>query len=141
MSVMRGYYSLIQFCPDLSRLETVNVGVVLLCPDAGFLAARTSANNNRSQRIFGRENVDGPRLNAAKAAIEARLRKDAAALRSLDDLKQFIATRANDLILTPPRSLKVVSPKQDLERLFRELVGGRSLHERREPLVPPTYPN
>jgi hypothetical protein len=128
---MRGYYSLIQFCPDFSRLETVNVGVVLLCPDAAFIKARTSSNNDRCRRVFGSNAVDGSRLNSAKAAIEARLRKDAAALRSLDELKQFIATRANSLVLTPPRSIKVASPTDELHRLFKELVGAEEGEEQR----------
>ena len=28
----KGYYSAIQYCPDRSRMEAANVGVMLLCP-------------------------------------------------------------------------------------------------------------
>ena len=44
MTTEKGYYSLIQFCPDVSRLEAVNLGVILFCPGSAFLQAlcRTS---------------------------------------------------------------------------------------------------
>ena len=41
----KAYYCLIQYCPDMSRLEAANVGVVLFCPEKGFLAARMSRDN------------------------------------------------------------------------------------------------
>ena len=53
MNAHRGYYSLIQYCPDLSRLEAVNVGVVLFCPEPRFIEARTSAGNDKPRRLFG----------------------------------------------------------------------------------------
>ena len=37
MNSKRGYYSLIQFCPEPSRAEAVNLGVLLFCPEAGFI--------------------------------------------------------------------------------------------------------
>ena len=39
----RGYYSLIQFCPDTCRLEVANVGVVLYCPEVSFLISKLPA--------------------------------------------------------------------------------------------------
>lgn len=38
---MKGYYSIIQYCPDLSRFEAANVGVLLFCPERAFLKALT----------------------------------------------------------------------------------------------------
>ena len=37
MKPSRGYYCIIQYCPDLGRLEAANIGVLLFCPDRGFL--------------------------------------------------------------------------------------------------------
>ncbi len=51
MSTKRGYYSLIQFCPNPSRAEAVNLGVLLFCPEAGFIGARTSATNQRAAKL------------------------------------------------------------------------------------------
>ena len=41
MKPSKGYYSLIQYCPDLGRLEAANVGVLLFCPERGFLKFST----------------------------------------------------------------------------------------------------
>ena len=40
-TVTTGYYSVIQYCPDRSRLEAANVGVLLFVPAGGYLRART----------------------------------------------------------------------------------------------------
>ncbi len=136
MKFKRGYYSLIQFCPNPSRLETVNVGVVLLCPDAGFIDARTSANNQPAARLVGRGKLDIPALNSAKQAIEHRLQVDRASFKSHEDLQAFVNTRGNNLKLTDPRPVKVCDPPKDLDKLFEELVGGRLRTQQKTPLSP-----
>ena len=69
----KGYYSLIQYCPDRSRLEGANIGVVLFCPERRFLQARLSNGNDRLRRFFGAGSFDPSALAAAKRAIAARL--------------------------------------------------------------------
>lgn len=127
MKPQRGYYSLIQFCPDASRMEAVNVGVVLFCPGLEFLDARTSNNNRRAEKLVGRSNLKREALNAAKEAIERRLIVDRQAFQNLEDLERYIDTRANCLKLTQARPVKVFNPETDLDRLYEELVGGKSL--------------
>ena len=136
MKPKRGYYSLIQFCPNPSRLEVVNVGVVLLCPDADFIAARTSAGNRRAETLVGRGELDKSALNSAKRAIEHRLEVDRASFKSHEDLQKFVNTRGNNLKLTTPRPLKVFDPPKDLDNLFAELVGGRTRTQPVEHLTP-----
>ncbi len=126
MKYKRGYYSLIQFCPDPSRLEAVNVGVVLLCPDADFIAARTSAGNQRAKKLVGSGELDKPALNLAKQAIEHRLEVDRASFKTHEDLRKFVDTRGNNLKLTTPRPIKVFDPSEDLDNLFAEFFGGRT---------------
>ena len=125
MNSTKGYYSLIQYCPDLARLEAANVGVLLFCPEPHFIRARTSSSNQRIGRYFGSEDCDWDQINALKAAIEERLEAEGTQFRKLEDLERFIATRGNEIQLTPPRPVKVFNPEQDLEGLFRRLVGGR----------------
>ena len=43
MNPVKGHYSIVQYCPDLARRETVNIGVVLLVPDREFLQTRMVA--------------------------------------------------------------------------------------------------
>ena len=136
MGATKGYYSLIQYCPDRSRMESANVGVLLLCPEVGFVQARTSAGNDRIRRFFRDEPFDAQRVNAAKRAIEHRLEVDGESFRTPEDLVRFMETRGNDIVLTPPRPMKVSDPKSELDALFRELVGGRARRGRRAVEIP-----
>jgi hypothetical protein len=119
LKTLKSYYSLIQYCPDPARLECVNVGVLLLCPETGFLDAKLSQNDDRVQLLFG-PNLDLVRFNAAKQAIKNRLKTEN--IRELKDLSEFIATRANELRITQPRPVKVIRPDQALQDLFDGLV-------------------
>ena len=135
MRAAKGYYSLIQYCPDRGRAEAVNVGVALFCPDHRFLDARVATATARAARLFGRESFDLRRLKAAMHAIASRLRHDRDDFRKLEDLEQFIATRANELLLTPPRPMKVEDPEHELNELFEDLVGGQAhRHKARDPV-------
>ena len=124
MAMSRGYYSLIQYCPDLSRLESANIGVLLFCPEKRFLAARVSADNARIRHFFGSEGHDWQRINSFKKGLEERLEAEQGTIVTLSDLERFIATRANQLQITPPRSMKVDAPVVELDALFKELIGG-----------------
>jgi hypothetical protein len=137
MNAKRGYYSLIQYCPDPGRLEAVNLGVLLFCPEVGFLEAKIGSNNDRVRKFFGRESFDNWALNKAKQALVARLYLDRAQLQTLEDLEQFIQTRANEVILSNLRPVKVLkNPQKELDDLFRELVGNERRQRRSKPVVP-----
>src|SRR5262245_46736281 len=126
MKTATGYYSIIQYCPDPSRLEAANVGVVLFCPSLKYLAARTAAGNDRIRRFFGAKNIDRKQLNTIKMSIQRRLEVDRDQFKELADLERFAATRANAMRLTPFRVVAVESAEHDLRRLFDRLVGGRA---------------
>ena len=124
MKPTKGYYCLIQYCPDLSRLEAANIGVLLFCPDRLFLQARTARDNRRIQHFFGREGHDLSQINSFKMGIEERLEVEHPNIQSLDDLQQFIQLRANQIQITAPRPMRVRNPEEDLDQLFQDLVGG-----------------
>jgi hypothetical protein len=124
----KGYYSILQFVPDLERSEGANVGVVLFCPDKHFLKAQTATGNDRVRRFFGPEenvDLDLDRLNALKAAFEERVAVEAERLRTLEEFRQFVDSRANQMLLTSPRPIKISDPQAELATLFEALVGGR----------------
>jgi len=110
--------------------------VLLFCPALNFIDARTSGGNDRVRRFFRGREIDVERLNVVKRSIERRLRVEASRFKALEDLNQFISTRANDIILTPPRPMKVLEPRADLVALFDELVGGRARQRREGVLIP-----
>jgi len=126
MNPTRGYYCIIQYCPDLGRLEAANIGVLLFCPDRDFLKARTSSDNARIRHFFGDEPHDWIRINSYKLGIEERLEMEHNEIRTLEALEDFIARRANLIQISPPRPMKVRDPEKDLDQLFQDLVGGQA---------------
>jgi len=130
-----GYYSLIQYCPNASRAECANVGVLLFCPDLNFLDAHLTSGNDRVRRFFGKDlQLDLARLNTQKKAIKDRLLIEKDHFRSLGDLENYIRTRANRIRITEPRSIRVVEPAKQLTELFEELVDGRRGHYAVQPV-------
>jgi hypothetical protein len=63
---MRGYYSLVQFCPDSARAEAANVGVVVLCPDRHFIDCKFASSNDRVRRFFSVQGEQLERLDQIK---------------------------------------------------------------------------
>jgi len=119
------YYSLVQYCPDSSRLEAVNVGVVLACPREKFVDAVFASANDRVRRLFGKDGLDLPSLNDAKQALANRIRHSSPELSSEAGLAGFATSRGNDLTLTHPRPMRAENPALALQQLFEDLVGGR----------------
>lgn len=129
MQSFRGYYALVQYCPDASRLEVVNVGVILSCPELKFIDGKVAGSNRRVARVFGRSSFNAQQLRTAKLAIVNRIKTQATELVDPVALEQFARTRANEIILTAPRPIRVSDPAMELDNLFTELVGGRpTLH-------------
>lgn len=130
-----GYYCVIQYCPDRSRLEAANVGVLLFSPAHEFLSSRLAQANDRIRRFFHEEAGDLGQINVLKRQLEHAIVAETPGIRTLLDLQAFAARFANELLITAPRALRVESPEIELAQLFDELVGGRV--RRDPPIVPP----
>lgn len=130
MTYHQAWYSLIQFCPDRSRAEAANIGVLLFCPELGFAQAKTAHGNDRVRKFFGKGSFDAERLAIVKTALEERVAERYDWSEGLPDLERFIGTRANDILLTTPRSMKTADPVADLAELYDEVVGGRARSDR-----------
>jgi len=96
---VKGYYALVQYCPDPSRAEAANVGVLLFCPEREFIDVRTAASNQHIARFFGRDSYDADRLRTVKRFIEDRVQVHPSQFKTLEDLNRFIESRANDIII------------------------------------------
>jgi hypothetical protein len=126
---VKGYFCLVQYCPDLARREVANVGVLLFSPEHAFLEARLASGNHRVRRFFGDHADHYKHVNAMKEAFVERLRVEKREFSSLEDLTLFVTTRANRIILTPPKAVRVVDPVSDLEALYATLVAEPSHKE------------
>jgi hypothetical protein len=137
MKPVKGYYSIIQFCPDRAKFEVANVGLILFAPEINYLDVKVSHSNGKIHHFFGRNNFDVGRLNFLKESIQNRLRvTEKGNIISLDALEKFINTRANEIVLTSPRPVKIEDPQKELESLFDELVGGRAKKQKSRILFP-----
>ncbi len=123
MSSTKGYYSIIQYCPDPSRLEAVNIGVALFCPELRFLRAQFGRRKTRVHQLFGRQ--DWEFVTLQQSAIEARLAREQEGFEKLEDFEAYVSRRANSLTLTSPRPVKVENPELELKNLLRRLVGSQ----------------
>lgn len=125
---MQGYYSLIQYCPDWTRLEVCNLGVMLFCPKRKFLEVEMTRKNTRIHSIFGK-NHSLDHVRTFKESFAKRIRVEKENISGLDDLKRFIARRANSFLITEPRSIAVDDPARELSELFVEIFGKPSKPE------------
>ncbi|MCC7171366.1 MAG: DUF3037 domain-containing protein [Planctomycetes bacterium] len=117
------YYSLIQYCPDRGRAEVANVGALLFTPLDQVVRVRTISSMKRVRRVFG-VSIDGQRVKRALRAFADAIESDADRRRfkTLDDLRRFIATRANEFVLTQPRGARSEHAADTLDRIFEEYV-------------------
>jgi hypothetical protein len=116
-----GFFSLVQYCPDRSREEAVNLGVVLISPSHGFVGSKMSSRNERLRKFFGETLGDLGQIASMRRMLEHRLRDD----RSLSDLENFERFRralANEFQLSTPRPIRVENPESELFLLFGQLV-------------------
>lgn len=115
------YYSLIQYCPDPSRAEALNVGLVLLRPAVREVHVRTIPELPELALVFGLS----PRamqgaLDAARR-METRIRRESFA--TIEEFEHFVASRGHEIQLTRPRSMNAtLDLAVALERMFEELV-------------------
>ena len=126
---VQGYYCLIQYSPDPARLESINQGVLLFCPEPRFLKCRTSSSTRRLEKAFGRGSFDPQQVRFAVQSLVDRLEVESARFETVDDLRKFIDTRAGQIVLSQPRPASITSPDGYLEALFGELVGGGAARE------------
>ena len=82
----RGFYSVVQYCPDRFRAEAVNVGLVLLCLDPHGLRVETIGRYDRVRRLFGIGGAELKNVNLVKPHVfpENRRAETQAATLALD---------------------------------------------------------
>lgn len=122
----RGFYCVVQYCPDRFRAEAVNLGLVLLSLEPHALRVKMTANHDRVRKLFAIGKPELTNLKLSTQGFKSRIELSADELRTSDDLAAFAASRANDLRLTEPRLAKLDNADADFERLFAQLVEQRS---------------
>jgi hypothetical protein len=116
-----GFYSLVQYCPDRSREEAVNLGVVLISPAHGFIGSKMSSRSERLRKFFGETLGDVTQVSAIRRMLEHRFRDDAS-LSDPEKFEDFRRSLANEFQLSSPRPIRVENPEAELFLLFGQLV-------------------
>lgn len=124
MKPKKGWFSIIQFCPDLNRLEAANIGVLLFCPETQFLDAKISKNNKRIRKFFGPLHDEKRSLDLFKQGLEDRLEYERDRIVEHSQLLEFIDRRANQIRISAPRSIRLIDPVKQLNELYEKLVEG-----------------
>jgi len=130
-----GYYSLIQYCPNLARMESVNIGLILFVPELRFVETQVNSNNDRVRKFFDTGTFNNSWLHAAKKSVEERIGIIKDELVTLEDFKKFIDTRINEIILTQPSAVKVGNPQEKLNLLFDKLVKYSREKKEKDPII------
>lgn len=117
----KGYYSILRFVPDPFRDEGVNLGVILLCPEHGYVDWRITTNHQRARRFFKYE-ADPGRLRLLGRDLNQRLERERVSLLSVDYLTTFARRHRDVLQLTEPRTCAVDDPVHDLTTLYSHIV-------------------
>lgn len=121
VEVKKGYYSVVQYVPDLDRAESVNIGVLLFVAETSFCEVRLSRDNRRVRHFFNTSSDDLIRLTEFKRSFVHRIKSEK--FHTIEQLKKFINTRGNQIQMTEPRFVKVTETcKDQLDHLFEDLV-------------------
>ena len=104
-----GYYSLLQYCPDEAVGEVANIGVLLFCPQTGFVDARVTPTNHRVAHIFGGGIHKYDTLQRYKVGLSGWVKAESRRFMSLETAMEFFAAGSNSIIFTTIRS--IVCPK------------------------------
>lgn len=124
MNAKKGYYSVVQYVPDLDRAESVNIGVLMFVAETNFCEVRLSRDNGRVRHFFCVSGDDLTRLTEFKRSFTHRIEAEKLNLTSVEQLEKFIHTRGNQIQLTEPRFVKVLKTcEEQLDQLFIDLVG------------------
>jgi hypothetical protein len=121
------YYAILQYCPNPSRLEVANVGVVLVSvipalPFVGVMAASHPEDLRRAERFFGP--LDQLRVLAAIESAVAAIKRDNLHSMTFGGLHNYIHCDhfANDIILSIFRPCKIGDPSAALREFYDDLV-------------------
>ena len=133
MTKMRAQYAIIRYIPNMLREEFINVGVLLVCPEANYQGMRAIPSFGTDSKVKAFEGGDGRFVRHAvtklKHAVEdhqlGRFVSENAApegLLTFSGLASLSASYHNNIQLSEPRPTVTTQPEETLEGLFQQFV-------------------
>ncbi len=118
-------YAIVRLVPRVERGETVNVGVILSCPERDYLAARIELDVARIQALDAGFDVETARAHLDAIPRICRGGTEAGALGELPARARFhwlVAPRSTVIQISPVHTGRTDDPAAALERLVETLV-------------------
>ena len=118
-------YAVYRLVPRIERGERINVGVVVFCRPLQYLEARTRLDEERALALWPELDLDGVRAHLAAIERIAAGAADGGPIARLDTTARFhwLVSPSSTIIQPSPVHTGICDrPRDELERLFRELV-------------------
>ena len=118
-------YAIVRLVPRVERGETINVGVILSCPERDYLAARIELDVPRLQALDAGLDVETARAHLEAIPRICRGGPEAGALGELPARARFhwlVAPRSTVIQVSPVHTGRTDDPDAALERLVETLV-------------------
>jgi Protein of unknown function (DUF3037) len=118
-------YAVLRIVPRVERGEFVNAGVVLICPERQFLAARTRFDEERLRALWPDLDFDTVRSHLEAFSRVCAGDADAGPIAQLSQRERFhwlVAPRSTMIQVSPTHSGLSEDPQLTLEQLFKRLV-------------------
>ena len=133
MSVEYTYdYAIIRAVPRVERGETINVGVILSCPDTSFLDARIELDEARLLALdptLTTADLEAIRAHLATIPVVCRGGAEAGNLGELPQRNRFhwlVSPRSTIIQMSPVHTGRTTDPEAALERLLDTMVRSRA---------------
>jgi len=128
-----GYYSIIQYCPNRTLMEVASMGILLFCPELNFVGVRTTQQNRRIEKIFGKNVCDENFLQSYKDGLHHHFNKKFSQVVSFDEMQNYLRSFVNDVCFTDIHTTLVVDPERDIDSLYVRIFGAEEDTQKHEP--------
>lgn len=118
-------YAIVRVVPHVERGEMVNVGVILSCPHANFLAARIELDEPRLLALDPALDMATVRAHLATIPAICAGTPDAGPIAALPQRQRFhwlVSPRSTVIQMSPVHTGRTSDPAADLERLLVRMV-------------------
>ena len=118
-------YAVIRVVPRVERGESINVGVILSCPDAAFLDARIEVDAERLRALDETLDVDAIRASLATIPLVCRGGPDSGSIGALPQRNRFhwlVSPRSTVIQPSAVHTGRTHDPAAALERLLDTMV-------------------
>jgi hypothetical protein len=118
-------YAIVRLTPRVERGETINVGVILSCPERDFLEARIEVDEARVRALDPSFDLESARAHLDAIPRVCRGGPEAGPLGDLSPRARFhwlVAPRSTIIQVSPVHTGRTGNPAAALERLVETLV-------------------